>query len=103
MMADGGVELEVVQLGEGLGAVWMATLVGLVPGVSFDVLLQVGQLGELPLTDFAVVRLGAEVNTHVFRQVGAVCVGFSALAALVELGFLHVGLGVQLQVTSGLH
>ena len=82
-MGDGGVELEVGQLGEGLGAVWMATLVGLVPGVSPDVLLQVGPLVELPLTELAAVRLGAEVNPHVFRQVGAVCVGFSALAALV--------------------
>ena len=59
-------ELEVGQLGEGLGAVWMATLVGLVPGVSPDVLLQVGPLCELPLPDLAAIRLGAKVNSHVF-------------------------------------
>ena len=61
-----GVGLEVGQLGEGVGAVWMATLVGLVPGVSPDVLLQVGPLCELPLPDLAAIRLGAEVNLHVF-------------------------------------
>ena len=30
--------------------------------MSPDVLLQVGQLGELPLTDLAAVRLDAQVN-----------------------------------------
>ena len=92
-----GVGLEVGQLGEGVGAVWMATLVGLVPGVSPDVLLQVGPLVELPLTELAAVRLGAEVNPHVFRQVGAVREGFAAQAALVGLGFSHVDLGVRLR------
>ena len=66
--------------------------------MSPDVLLQVGQLGELPLTDLAAVWLDAEVNPHVLRQVGAVREGFAALAALVGLGFSHVDLGVQLQV-----
>ena len=94
------VGLEVGQLGEGLGAVWMATLVGLVPGVSPDVLLQVGQLGELPLTDLAAVWLDAEVNPHVLRQVGAVREGFAALAALVGLVSL-VAAGVGLEVGLG--
>ena len=77
---------------------WDAALVRLVPGVSPDVLLQVGQLSELPLTDLAAVRLDAKVDPHVLRQVGAVREGFAALAALVGLGFSHVDLGVQLQV-----
>ena len=89
-----GVGLEVGQLGEGVGAVWMATLVGLVPGVSPDVLLQVGQLGELPLTDLAAVRLDAKVNPHVLRQVGAVREGFAALVGLVSLVAAGVGLEV---------
>ncbi len=38
---------------------WMAALVGLVPSVGPDVLLQVGQLGELPLADLAAVGLNA--------------------------------------------
>ena len=50
------VGLEVAQLAEGLGAAWVAALVGLVPGVGADVLLQVAQLGELALTDLAPVR-----------------------------------------------
>ena len=61
-------------------------------------LLQVGQLGELPLTDLAAVRLDAQVDPHVLGQVGAVREGFAALAVLVGLGFSHVDLGVQLQV-----
>ena len=50
----------------------VTTLVGLVPRVSSDVLLEVGQLGELPLTDLAPVRLDAEVDPHVLGEVGAV-------------------------------
>ena len=76
----------------------MTTLVGLVPGVSPDVLLQVGQLGELPLTDLAAVRLDAEVDPSVLRQVGAVREGLSTRGALVGLGFPQVDLCMQLQV-----
>ena len=65
--------------------------------MSPDVLLQVGQLGELPLTDLAAVWLDAEVNLHVLRQVGAVRKGFAALAALVGLVSL-VAAGVVLEV-----
>ncbi len=48
---------------------WMATLVGLVPGVGPDVLLQVGELGELPLADLAAVGLDAQMDPHVLRQI----------------------------------
>jgi len=51
----------------------MATLVGLVPGVGPDVLLQVGELGELPLADLATVGLDPQVNPGVLGQVGTVC------------------------------
>ena len=50
----------------------MATLVGLVSCVSSDVLLEVRELGELPLTDLTPVRLDAEVDSHVLGEVGAV-------------------------------
>ena len=50
----------------------MAALVGLVPGVGSDVLLQVGQLGELALADLAPVRLDAQVDPHVLGEVAAV-------------------------------
>ena len=63
-----------------------------------DVLLQVGQLGELPLADLAPVGLDAEVDSGVLGEVGAVGEGLAALAALVRLGFPHVHLRVQLQV-----
>ncbi len=48
---------------------WMATLVGLVPGVGPDVLLQVGELGELPLADLAAVGLDAQVDPHMLGQI----------------------------------
>ena len=51
---------------------WYPALVGLVPRVSSDVLLEVGQLGELPLTDLAPERLDAEVDPHVLGEGGAV-------------------------------
>jgi hypothetical protein len=66
------VGLQVRQLGERLRATWMATLVRLVPCVRPDVLLKVGELGELALADLATVRLDPEVDPHVLRQVGAV-------------------------------
>ena len=50
----------------------MATLVWLVSSVGSDVLLEVGQLGELPLTDLAPVGLDAQVDPHVLGEVGAV-------------------------------
>jgi hypothetical protein len=77
---------------------WMTALVGLVPGVGPDVLLQVGQLGELPLAYLAPVRLDAQVNPHMLRKVGAVGERLAALAALVRLRLSHVNLSVKLQV-----
>ncbi len=47
----------------------MATLVGLVPGVGPDVLLEVGELGELPLADLAAVRLDPQVDAHVLGEI----------------------------------
>jgi hypothetical protein len=79
----------------------MATLVGLVPGVGPDVLLQVGELGELPLADLAAVGLDAQVDPHMLRQIWTVGKGLAALAALVGLRLPHVHLGVQLQVSFG--
>ena len=46
---------------------WMATLVRLVPCVRPDVLLKVGELGELALADLATVRLDPEVDPRVLR------------------------------------
>ena len=77
---------------------WNPALVRLVPGVSPDVLLQVGELGELALADLATVRLDPQVDSHVLRKIGAVGEGLAALTALVRLGLAHVHLGVQLQV-----
>ena len=51
---------------------WYSALVRLVSCVSSDVLLEVRQLGELPLADLAPVRLDAEVDSHVLGEVGAV-------------------------------
>ena len=63
-----------------------------------DVLLKVGELGELALTDLTTVRLDPQVDSHVLRKIGAVGEGLAALTALVRLGLAHVDLGVQLQV-----
>lgn len=63
------VALQVAQLAEGLVAPRVATLVRLVARVRADVLLQVGQLGELALADLAAVRLDTEVDARVLRQV----------------------------------
>ena len=64
-----------------------------------DVLLEVGQLGELPLTDLTPVRLDAEVDAGVLGEVGAVGEGLAAGGAFVRFGFPHVDLGVELQVS----
>ena len=48
---------------------WYPALVGLVPGVGPDVLLEVGELGELPLADLAAVGLDAQVDPHVLREI----------------------------------
>ena len=77
---------------------WYPALVRLVPGVSPDVLLQVGELGELALADLAAVRLDPQVDSRVLRQVGAVGECFSTSSTLVRLRLPKVDLRVQLQV-----
>ena len=76
----------------------MPTLVRLVPCVRPDVLLKMGELGELSLADLATVRLDPEVDPRVLRQVGAVGEGLVAGGALVRLGLAHVDLSVKLQI-----
>ena len=63
-----------------------------------DVLLKVGELGELALADFASVRLDAQVNPGVLGEVGAVGKGLVAGCTLIRLGFSHVDLSMELQV-----
>ena len=46
---------------------WHPALVRLVPCVRPDVLLKVGELGELSLADLATVRLDPEVDPRVLR------------------------------------
>ena len=80
------------------GFTWYSALVRLVSSVGSDVLLEVGQLGELPLTDLAPVGLDAQVDPHMLREVGAVGEWFTAVAAFVRFRLSHVDLGVELQV-----
>ena len=77
---------------------WNPALVRLVPGVSPDVLLQVGELGELALTDLTTVRLDPEGDPRVLRQVGAVGEGLVARRTLVRLRLAHVDLRVELKI-----
>lgn len=69
-------------------------------------LLQVGQLAEALLAVGAAVRLDAQVDAQVLRQVRGVGEGLGAVGALVSLGLcvrlgvdLHVGLGEEGQRT----
>ena len=78
---------------------WNPALVRLVPCVSPDVLLKVGELGELSLADLATVRLDPQVDSRVLRQVGAVGERLVARRALVRLRLAHVDLCVQLQIS----
>ena len=61
-----------------------------------NVLLQVGQLGELALTDLTPVGLDAQVDSGVLGKVGTVGKGLVAAGTLVWLWFSHVDLRVQL-------
>lgn len=92
------VALEVGKLGEGFGTSDLGAAIGLISGVCSDVLLEMGQLGELPLTDLAAVGLDAQVDTGVLCQVRGVGEGFRALRAAVGLRLTEVNLGVELQV-----
>ena len=66
-----------------------------------DVLLEVGQLGELSLADLTPVRLDTQVDPHMLREVRTVGEGFTAVAAFVRFRLSHVDLGVELQVCFG--
>ena len=77
----------------------MPAFVGFVPCVCSDVLLEMRQLGELPLADLTPVGLDAEVDPHVLGEVGAVGETLAALAAFIRLGFTHVNLGVKLEIS----
>merc|ERR1719266_495382 len=92
------VGLQVRQLGEGLRATWYPALVRLVPRVRPDVLLKVGELGELALADLATVRLDPEVDPRVLQQVGAVGEGLSACSTFVGFWLSQVNLSVELEV-----
>ena len=77
---------------------WDSAFVGLVSSVCSDVLLQVGELGKLPLTDLAAVGLDAQVDPGVLGEVGTVGEGLTATRALVGLWFSQMDLGVQLKI-----
>ena len=81
-----------------IGYTWDSAFVGLVSSVCSDVLLQVGELGELPLTDLAAVGLDAQVDPGVLGEVGTVGEGLTATRALVGLWFSQMDLGVQLKI-----
>ena len=51
---------------------WYSALVWLVSSVGSDVLLEVGQLGELSLADLTPVGLDTQVDAGVLGEVGAV-------------------------------
>ena len=63
-----------------------------------DVLLEVGQLGELSLADLTPVGLDTQVDPGVLREVGAVGEGLATGGALVRFRLSHVDLSVELQV-----
>lgn len=92
------VRLKIGKLTEGFGAGRPATAVRLVARVRPQVLLQVGELGELALAELTAVRLDAQVDARVLREVGGVGEAFCALRALVGLCLAHVHLRVQLHV-----
>lgn len=56
------------------------------------------QLGELPLANLATVRLNAQVDPRMLRQVRGVGERLGALRALVRLCLTHVNLRVKLQI-----
>lgn len=95
------VALQRTELRKRLVASGMATFVRLVARVSADVLLKMAQLSETALADLASVRLDAEMNSRVLRQVRRVGERLGTLRTLVRLGFPHVALGMELQVSLG--
>ena len=83
------------------GLTWYSALVWLVSSVGSDVLLEVGQLGELPLTDLAPVGLDAQVDPGVLGEVGAVGKSLPTAVTFVWLWFSKMDLSVELQVCLG--
>lgn len=61
--------LQVGELRKCFLASGMTTFVGFVSRVGADVLLEVRQLRKFPLTDLTAVRLDAQVNASVLRQI----------------------------------
>ena len=80
---------------------WYSALVGLVSSVGSDVLLEVGELGELALTDLTPVGLDAQVDPGVLGEVGAVGKSLATGRTLVRFWFPHVDLSVELEVCFG--
>ena len=80
---------------------WYSALVGLVARVSPDVLLEMRELGELALTYFTSVRLDAEVDPGVLREVGAVRKRFSTTRTFIRLWLSQMDLCVELKVRLG--
>lgn len=56
------------------------------------------QLGELPLANLTTVRLNAQVDPRMLRQVRGVGERLGALRAFIRLRFAHVNLRVELQI-----
>lgn len=84
-LVTAAVALEVGELGEGFGTSYLGAAIGLISGVCSDMLLEMRQLGELPLADLAAVGLDAQVDTGVLRQVRGVGEGLRTLRAAVRL------------------
>lgn len=91
-LVGSGMRLKVGELREGFRTVRVATFVRLIARVRPNVLLQMRQLCEFALTDFASIRLDAQVNPRVLRQVGGVGERFGALRTLVRFCLSHVHL-----------
>lgn len=90
--------LEVGELREGLGATNLCAPIGLVTCVGSDMLLQMGELGELALADLAAVGFDPKVDARVLCKVRGVGERLRALRAAVRLRLAQVDLRVELQI-----